>query len=271
VQALVVCVYSLWLFGYMYLHYNETNRLQLSNGVQDSDKERVHVAQKAADQFACLFTALLLSWIFLYLYLWYFPAPSPTHAECENALNNLISCFILACYYTLGYYTVAEQTPGSKSEAEIKRGRNIALLGAFVILVVSFCAQWTFDSCSFPTGAKFMTWSSGAVGGVLTALLVERLGSRSIRAPFGLIFVLYVYSTIQFSWAFFMSEVLMERSEEMWFKFVMPIAALIGKSVLFLLVLWMIESGKLDFYMWRSRNVLSQISVDEERYRGYFA
>jgi hypothetical protein len=270
-QALVLSFYWLWLFGYIFFLYADKRRPKLKDTAEGSQKKAVCVAREAADQFSKWFVGLLASWIFLYFYLWLFPLQSTRNTEFENVLNNLNSCFILACYYTLGYYTVAESTPGSQTRTQIIVERRVVLTAAFVILIGFLVAQVLLDAYSFTVGSKFVTWVSGAVGGVLTALLADRLCSRSIKAPLGLQLILYVYSTIQFSWAFFMADVTMQGSEAMWFKFVMPIIALIGKSVLFLLVFWMLETNRLDFYMWRARNVLSNIERDEQEFSEYFA
>jgi len=153
----VICLYVIWLFSYVYFGYIRKDLLPLRKDLDPEKNKLVRVAQAASEQFTWWFIGLLGTWMILYFYLWQYSDPSAAPEDLlGNILNNLSSCLLLACYYTLAFYTVSEPTPGSESKNEIQLERRVALVASFVILVVFTGVQKELEINKMATLSKFL-------------------------------------------------------------------------------------------------------------------
>jgi hypothetical protein len=186
--------------------------------------------------------------------------------------NNLSSCFLIGCYYTLSHYSVPREADPRPFVIKNREFR-LVLITIVLVLIVPFVPhflQFAFDIDKFMLG-RFTPWVSAAIAGIATILLVERLGTRDIEAPLILILIMYLYGTVQFTWPFFTLDFLLATPDEaLWLQFILTFVALIGKVTLFVVVIWIIDTNRLDFYMWRSRKSLDTVKSDREEFKTAF-
>jgi len=104
---------------------------------------------------------------------------------------------------------------------------------------------------------QFFMWAPGFLAGISIALFVGRLDSKYIDPPTWFITLLYLYALIQVPWGAFENKVL---------ETIITSAALLLKSLLFLFVAWMLQTGILFFFVERVAHLISTSRNERDDY-----
>jgi DNA-binding winged helix-turn-helix (wHTH) protein len=196
------------------------------------------ILQKAASQFTKWWSAMLLSWVALYLvYAWETwgidcsaNASSQPASILEAILNIVNTSLVILCY------DVLNKEPGRRRKSGLFTGPaaiGLALLA--VIPLLSGLRILTPDQ-----GLAAFTLLTGLYAGIYMALFVARLQSKFLDPAPLLVVLLFSYTAIQ-------PLALYIQTSKEWAWVVLDYA-LVLKCLLYLYVLWLIQSGDLLFY-----------------------
>jgi DNA-binding winged helix-turn-helix (wHTH) protein len=207
------------------------------NDVEEYTAEQP-ILQKATRQFTKWWSAMLLSWVALYLvYAWETwgidcsaNASSQPASILEAILNIVNTSLVILCY------DVLNKEPGRRRKSGIFTGPaaiGLALLA--VIPLLSGLRVLTPDQ-----GLAAFTLLTGLYAGIYMALFVARLQSKFLDPAPLLVVLLFSYTAIQ-------PLALYIQTSKEWAWVVLDYA-LVLKCLLYLYVLWLIQSGDLLFY-----------------------
>ncbi len=227
-------------------------------------------------------------WVFAFLALFYLlramghlPAfDGNTTAEVVFAIltataNNVVWFFLACCYFILAEESV------TRTHEELDNPRvTIAyeyILPPFLLLVVATVVMGFMRESSFAwyVADRVIALLSGAVNGVVLALFVGRLDSKFVSPPTVLLILLYCYACIQPLVAVFgvpAGTASIELGH--WvdavrdFEAILIPTALALKLLLFVFVLWALETRRLHFYMVRAYETIKSNPEAFKRYLG---
>ena len=196
------------------------------------------ILQKRLRQFTSWWSAMLASWVALYfVYAWETwnvrctdNATNQVASILEAALNIVNTSIIILCYDLLN------KEPGRQRKNGLFTGPaaiGLALLA--VIPLLSGLKIWTTDQ-----SLAALTLLTGLYAGVYMALFVARLQSKFLDPAPLLVVLLFSYTAIQ-------PLALYIQTSKEWAWVVLDYA-LVLKCLLYLYVLWLIQSGDLLFY-----------------------
>jgi hypothetical protein len=215
-------------------------------------------------QFYHVWTYLWVSWLALYLVLAAFQISPVSDTSIIHPWQSLITNFfnnISTIFFVMAYVILSERTVLSGGDTKpLPWGKFVA--GLIVITGAEFgIAQ--FEVRMHGSAAQttmIFEWISGVAAAVSIALFVGRLESKTIDPPRALVVALYFYAAIQVAWASFPNAARLT--------LVVLNLALVLKSLLFLFVAWLLQSGVLMFYMTRQRKILD---TGKEERRAFLA
>jgi hypothetical protein len=185
-----------------------------------------------------------------------------------DTMNNLPTIALAVCYVILSERTV-EDTPVLERTGETRiRSRALRLpwdkliTVLIAVAVVEFVIRLNGRTPFFPglpagVGDAF-GWLSGLAAGLATALVIGRLESRFVGLPTWLTAILFLYAVVQPIWGAFPEYHL---TEEIFLN-----SALAFKFVFFAVVMWLLESGVLLFYLQRAGGIIDNVAPDRARY-----
>jgi hypothetical protein len=235
------------------------------------------VANRASIQFARCLAALIAAWIVFYLLNFltlnhWIRGREPWIDLC----NNMQGVFLFACYWTLTAITVPE------SEEQNTSGTlRLSLIFSFSLwtILVFHLADLTVHTNN--SRFWFQLLSSLAVG-VCMALMVGCLESEYLESPRALTACLYCYSVLQLAYIGFnppaeapcsaltgacRDELLTALSEHRILQLFSTVTSLPLKFLFIGLCYWHIRSGRLPFYMEKTRTLLKTVGPQWDDFR----
>lgn len=234
-----------------------TKNLSRALGVRRDEQlvTRARQANVAVTQFLWYWRGIWLTWIVYYLITTIFtdPTTSPFMAGSSFSpadLVHIIKCgaftantvMFLLCFIVMWAVTVDERAHASLNPTPYWACAIIV----FVIEIASILHG----------SASWVDYVNGVIGAVAMAMLVGRLESKYLSAPIWVIVALYGYAAIQPLWFLADSNIpTLSRATILWL-------ALALKALLFLVVVWSMESRRLLFYMARVRSLQDHIEED---------
>jgi hypothetical protein len=253
---------------------------------KDGSKKAIH----ALRQFRGNFGNLLRKWCFLYListilYLikisietsWivdnnfkgFIEYSSPIIITYFNLLSTLA---IFLCYNTLSkqistedkrsgnQIVIAENPIDKELESDYSNYIIYYLIFGVVVMIISYSFGWSpqkFENIYMGVG--------GICGGLSMALFVGCLQSKFLRSPGWMIPVLYFYTVIQGFFIFFTGDTPDDKAAGA----IIINIALILKCILILYMLWLLQSGRLLFYLVHVRRDSKEAESDWKIFRKF--
>jgi len=158
----------------------------------------------------------------------------------KDGISNLVSIYLLYCFFAL---LPPRRTSRNTEPVDWKGNHDIAIL-VFVLLlamelVLVFSGLFPQDQTQ-----EMFSWASGIFAAVSMVALVGRLESRWLGTPLWAILTLYVYVAIQPAYGAF--------AQYPSFAVIFPMAALVGKTLLYLIIFWLSDREILLFYLAKS-------------------
>lgn len=216
-------------------------------------------AAGATDRFLGFWPYLWLSWFALYLTLtleaFEVLRQSPVEHAFVNACNNLSGVVIFSMYYEM-----AERTDSGPASQQGK-----LFIPAIMILLVLFAFELILSN-RLPSHAErisyIFSFVSGIIIGVVTGLLVTKLGSRIINLPIWASTFLTVYAVIQPIFPIIaQSKVDFDKT----LGIMLAIVGFYGKVFLLAVIHWARDTNRLLYYMARARRIYDEEEAPEYR------
>lgn len=230
------------------------------------DKERSPRATLALEQFYDAWLRLLFYWFFEYLGLTAlapFKSPAWLHELANtvvNLLNNWPTIALIVCYKILSETTIEEEN-GTYQKKPLPWRVLTMVLGCLTFVELAFLAErHQINYLNQNWLLLIFPWVSGIVAGTITALVVGRLDSKFINLPWWAMALLYLYAVIQCIWQ------PMQLKEPTFDPAIVLNLALVFKSLLFLVVLWLFKSGILLFYCQNLGEIVKTILPQRTKY-----
>lgn len=235
------------------------------------------VANRASIQFAKCLAALIAAWIAFYLLNFLALNHWITGREpWIDLCNNMQGVFLFACYWTLTVVTV----PGPE-EQNTNSTIGLPLIFSFSLwtVLVFHLADLTTHTSSSRFWFQLL---SGLAVGVCMALMVGCLESEYFESPRALTACLYCYSVLQLAYIGFnppaevscsnltgacADELSKALSEHRILQLFSTLTSLPLKFLFVGLCYWHIRSGRLPFYMEKTRALLKTVGPQWEDFR----
>jgi hypothetical protein len=223
------------------------------------DREIAHAREEQAvvQRFLAQWKYVWYSWIALYLVLLVFQLLEHNQPpiDCQpwkgilgDLMNNAQTLFLLLAYSILAK---AQDKPQPAPGITISTGVDAAIVG--VILLSGFEVLFRLVSPqSVPahdvlSPGRIFSWISSIGSGLALAMFIGRLESSILRIPALLIMSLYMYAMIQTGYAVL--------GEDPLISILVVNMCLVLKILMFLLVCWLVSSGKLLHYVREMRAI----------------
>ena len=263
----------LFIFVFFEFRKNTNSTIELpKNDIIDieydekSFEKSVARARLAVKQFLRFLPAALIMWFFLYIFLstyYFLDAPDGLWflGSVFNALNNSTSLALFSMYYELSERTAGEGDP-----------KNLWMI-FFLLLVLILFAEFVSSAINLdnPIVLQSINLSfsifSGILGGIATALVTMRLASRILGIPSAIIFILTLYAIIQ---PLFPMVAGPKTLIETIIGIIAVNIAVYGKATFVILLLWLLTTRRLDYYMIRALQMIEEEHISREVFLGNF-
>ena len=229
------------------------------------------VANRACIQFAKCLTALVASWIIFYLLNFidqnhWAPNLEPWIDFC----NNLQAVFLFACYWTLTAITVPDHDSDDPTASKSLALPLIFSYALWTILVFHLADLGL--AMKAPDARFWCQFLSGMAVGICMSLMVGCLESEYLGSPRALTACLYSYAVLQLAYVGFnppttLSSGLMETcrdqilrsfSAQTNLQLFSTLTSLPLKFLFIGLCYWHLQTGRLAFYMERTRMLIKK-------------
>ncbi len=171
----------------------------------------------------------------------------------SNLFSNISSLGLISCFAILFY------KKKTSNKSHYNTPLTITVLASIIItLVLEILLFYYADS---DVTMLMFELVIGIVSAISIALLMGRLDSKFINASIGLIFLIYIYAGIQPLSGFFGENFLNTEFSNI-SSIIQAFAlnyALFAKSLLFILVYWLLMEGKLQTYLIRLNSIIKNI------------
>jgi hypothetical protein len=172
-------------------------------------------------------------------------------ALSNSLFNNWNTLMIFLCFYVLNKQIRSEEdgrdSPGN-------------FLGGLIFLVIATAIQVSLllpiDRAEVPNVASLF---SGLAGGIAMALYVGRLQSKFINPRIWLLIALYSYTAIQPLFLYLAGD----KTKAV----ILADVALLLKCLLYLYIAWLLQSGRLLFYLVRVRSAYKTVNTEWQAFR----
>jgi DNA-binding winged helix-turn-helix (wHTH) protein len=169
----------------------------------------------------------------------------------NSLFNNWNTLMIFLCFYVLNKQIRSEEdgrdSPGN-------------FLGGLIFLVIATAIQVSLllpiDRAEVPNVASLF---SGLAGGIAMALYVGRLQSKFINPRIWLLIALYSYTAIQPLFLYLAGD----KTKAV----ILADVALLLKCLLYLYIAWLLQSGRLLFYLVRVRSAYKTVNTEWQAFR----
>ena len=237
-----------------------------------SDWKRAReIAKEALKYYRDAFVWLLFAWLFLYgcvlVSLGDYGDRDFIIASVLTLANNFNTLCIWLCFAILDEPITTEDRSQNRKGIIVKEGRKwpAGFIATIVLMLIWFIAELWFTSFTSKSQIHFGSRViSGIAGGGAMALFVGRFTSKFLKSPTWLVFTLFLYTVIQALFIFFGEESSPEKAVS---AAVVINAALVLKCLLILYIFWLLQSGRLLFYLVRVRRATTQVDSEWQNFR----
>jgi len=230
-------------------------------------------ANAAQEQFESIWRGTLLAWVLLYAVLGFGHINQARLGEgvvdlsthlfdiSSTTISNLSTILLVGWFVILAKVTTGERA--YRGIAYKLAAIVLVLFAGHVVLVFGHESGATIlgfpTLLSNPVWPLIPKWISGVFAAMAFALVIGRLDSKFINAPTAILICLYTYAAIQPLF------IIISGREFPHVAQFLIILAMLFKAILYFLVIWMLEQGRLLFYFARIRrlhdNVESEIDA----------
>lgn len=225
-------------------------------------------ANKACNQFGKCLSALIASWILFYFLIFLSQWKLIVRQEpWIDLLNNFQAVFLFSCYWTLTAITVPE--PGS-DRPTLRESISLPLIFSFSLWgVLVFHLADLFLSSSGSVAIRFwFQLLSGLAVGVCMALVVGCLESEYFGPQRLWTALLYCYAVLQLSYlGFNLPQSPQPPSVERVLQEFATITSLPLKLLFVGFCYWAMQTGRMAFYMEKTRGLLKDVPSQWDDYR----
>lgn len=169
----------------------------------------------------------------------------------DTFFNNLAAAFLFLCYFSLTNITAYkddDETDSDISDYSTKVYLFLAVLTTIQLICYLLCTTGHLNYDVQKINLVFKALS-GFLVFLSMATVVGRLDSKFVNAQFGVIFLLYMYASIQPLFVFFDAPVFSNKM------IVVLYIGLILKVFFYLFVVWLMQTKRLYFYFLQIRRV----------------